>query len=409
MKRFLICIVFTLLVFTVLNAQVVKQNELFELGTGLKSRSISFENTTGEPGKGGMAASKHLGVGRKGAPATSIKPGQTFVLCDINNSGTIRHIWMTGTFIKHDFRPEWERNFLLRSTIIRAYWDGQEHPSIECPLGDFMGLAHGKVTSYQSAVHSVGEKAALNFWLPMPFATNAKITITNESDITFTLFYQIDYTIGDKHPADIGRLHTSFRRENPTVMKKDFEIMPQRTGSGRFIGAVIGVRTMHPGWWGEGEVKFYMDGDKEFPTICGTGTEDYVGLSYGIQQTTFDYLGANLVYACDSSFKAINLKTQKEEYMKTEYMSMYRWHIPDPIYWEKECRVTVQQIGCCLYERDDDWSSATFWYERIPSQPLPQIVHVKERIADLKPLFTKYNSAEPTKAVIQGEIEGVIE
>jgi hypothetical protein len=394
-------IVFSMLI-TFMSLSILAQNptsfELYELGTELKSRSISFENPTGEPGMGGQAASS-LGVGRKGFPAKRIAPGETVVLCDINHSGTIRHIWMTGTFKKQD-SPEREFNYLLRSTVIRAYWDGQEHPSIECPLGDFMGLAHGKVTSYESAVHSIGKNAAFNFWLPMPFASNAKITLTNESDMAFTLFYQIDYTFGDQHPEEFGRLHTFFRRENPTTIKQDFELMPKRTGKGRFIGAVMGVRTLHPGWWGEGEVKFYMDGDTEFPTICGTGSEDYIGLSYGIQQTSFKYLGANLVYKSDSAVTALNLKNNKMETMQRDYISMYRWHLPDPVYWEKECRVTIQQIGCCLYDRDDDWSTATFWYEPIPSTPLPTLPSKKERVADLSELFPiKERKKDPGEAL----------
>lgn len=172
-------------------------------------------------------------------------------------------------------------------------------------------------------------------------------------------------------------------------MKQDFELLPKRTGKGRFLGAVIGIRTLHPGWWGEGEVKFYMDGDYEFPTICGTGSEDYIGLSYGIQQTTFNYHGANLVYTSDSTFQTLSLKTNNIENMRRNYISMYRWHITDPVYWEKECRVTIQQIGCCLYERDDDWSTATFWYEPIPSAQLPPMVPIKERVADLSELFPK--------------------
>jgi hypothetical protein len=387
MKKILLLLMLGMFIYPQMSAQLAPESEPYKLGTNLKSRSISFENQTGEPGMGGQAASRHLGVGRKGFPAKGIAPGETVVLCDINSSGTIRHIWMTGTFTKQNHTPEWERNYLLRSTVIRAYWDGQEHPSIECPLGDFMGLAHGKVTSYESAVHSVGEHAAFNFWLPMPFESNAKITITNESDMPFTLFYQIDYTIGDEHPEEFGRLHTLFRRENPTVMKQDFELLPKRTGKGRFIGAVMGIRTLHPGWWGEGEVKFYMDGDTDWPTICGTGAEDYVGLSYGIQQTTFSYLGANLVYKSDSAFTTLSLKTNEMETMRRDYISMYRWHLPDPIYWEEECRVTIQQIGCCLYERYDDWSTATFWYEPIPSAPLPTMPSKKERVADLSELF----------------------
>jgi hypothetical protein len=221
----------------------------------------------------------------------------------------------------------------------------------------------------------------------MPFAKSAKITITNESKLPFTLFYQVDYTIGDKHPKDFGRLHTWFNRENPTTMKQDFELMPKRTGSGRFVGAVMGIRTLHPGWWGEGEVKFYMDGDKEFPTICGTGAEDYVGLSYGIQQTTYDYHGANLVFKSDSVIDALDLQKNEMVKLRRDFISMYRWHLPDPVYWKKECRVTIQQIGCCLFERKDDWSTATFWYEPVPSAPLPAIIPREARIADLEEVF----------------------
>lgn len=140
-------------------------------------------------------------------------------------------------------------------------------------MGDLMGIAPAKVTAYESAAHTIGEKGAFNFWLPMPFVENARITLTNESDLEFLLYYQLDYTIDEDHADDVGRLHVLFRRENPTTMKEDFKLLPQRTGKGRFIGAVIGVRTLHPGWWGEGEIKMYMDGDEKFPTINGTGSE----------------------------------------------------------------------------------------------------------------------------------------
>ena len=362
------------------------ETKLFDLNATLKSRSISFENPTGDPGKGGKAASE-IGVGRKGAPNKMIRPGEEVQLCDIHHSGTIRHIWMTGEFLDFSWLKKAEgRTRLLRSTVIRAYWDGQEHPSIEFPLGDFMGLAHSKVTSYQSAVHSIGESGALNFWLPMPFTSGARITLTNESEVAFHLFYQIDYTVNDPHAQDVGRLHVAFNRQNPTTMKTDFEILPKRTGKGRFIGAVLGIRTLYPGWWGEGEVKFYMDGDTEFPTICGTGSEDYVGLSYGIQETTFMYHGCNLNYRSDSTVRYREYDTGDLKEMHRNYVSMYRWHIPDPIYWEKECRVTIQQIGCCYYEREDDWSAAAFWYEPVPSEPLPEMPPAASRVMDLDEL-----------------------
>jgi len=338
--------------------ELVQIDKPYIVDTGLQSRSISFENPTGAPGEGGKAAS-NLGVGRKGSPARGIEPGQTVQLCDIAGPGIVRHIWMTTS---QDTKN-------LRNLVIRGWWDDQPHPSIECPVGDFMGFNHGKVMPYCSAVHSVGQRAGMNIWLPMPFTKRAKFTITNDGSEESPLFYQIDYTIGDKHSTDVGRLHVLFRRENPTTMKEDFDLLPKRSGKGRFIGSVMGIRSLdETGWWGEGEVKFYIDGDTEFPTICGTGSEDYVGLSWGMQQTPFFYNGCNL--------------NQKG------FISMYRWHLTDPIYWQQECRVTIQQIGHSrdkggLYEREDDWCCATFWYEPVPSASLPVMPDVNERIANI--------------------------
>jgi hypothetical protein len=276
-------------------------------------------------------------------------------LCDIEGPGTIRHIWMTTRPIPLN----------LRSLVLRVWWDDQEHPSIECPVADFFGIAHGKVKAYGSAVHSVGEKAGMNIWLPMPFVKRARFEFTNEGEKTMPLYYQIDYTLQDKHPQDVGRLHVLFRRENTTTEKKDFELLPKREAKGRFIGSVIGIRNLHDQWWGEGEIKVYMDGDEEFPTICGTGSEDYVGLSWGIQQTPFLYNGCSL--------------------NEDNYVSMYRWHLPDPILWQKECRITIQQIGYKrgLVETEDDWSCSTFWYEPVPSAALPEFPSIEVRTADL--------------------------
>ena len=369
----------------------------YDLNTGLISRSISFENPTGAPGSGATAASP-LGAGRKGAPSRVFAPGETVELANIDGPGTIRHIWMT-------LPPGYPG--ILRSLVIRGYWDGQEYPSIEAPVGDFFGFAHGVTPTYQSAVHSVGEHVGMNIWLPMPFTTNARITLTNELDIPMMVYYQIDYTLGDRYADDVGRLHVSFQRSNPTDIGRDFEILPHREGQGRFVGVVLGIRPSSTdyddNWWGEGEVKMFMDGDDALPTIVGTGAEDYVGLSYGIQQTPFQYHGANYV---------------GEDLTGQEFVSMYRWHLPDPIYWKKDFRATIQQIGCCkekaasieellsdwwgsymraLYERQDDWSAATFWYEPIPSAQLPPMPGILERTANLPqvpdPLQAQENEA----------------
>jgi hypothetical protein len=324
------------------------------LDSGLTSRSISFENPTGAPGEGGREASA-LGVGRKGRPAVQITPGTEVTLCDISGAGTIRHLWITTA----------PSPVNLRSLVIRIWWEGQDHPGVEAPLGDFMGFAHGRVKAYGSSVHSVGESAGMNLWLPMPFTERVRMTVANDGETPVPFYYQLDYTLGDEHPEDVGRLHVLFRRENPTTEKQDFVMLPRRTGKGRYLGAVIGVRNLHGGWWGEGEIKIYLDGDLDWPTICGTGSEDYVGLSWGLQQTPFAYNGASLV--------------------QDEYISMYRWHLPDPIFWREDCRITMQQIAYRggLVETSDDWSCATFWYEPVPSAPLPPLPGVDARTADL--------------------------
>jgi len=333
--------------------------EPYLLSSGLASRAITFENPTGAKGAGGQTEN-HLGVGRKGAPNRRFQPGETVQLADIAGPGTIRHIWVT----LGPRNPE-----ILRSMVIRVYYNNQAHPSIESPIGDFMGFAHGKVMPYQSAAHSVGKRAGMNLWLPMPFTDRVRMTLTNERDIPVMVYYQIDYTIGDRHPRDVGVLHTLFRRENPTTMTQDFEILPQRTGRGRFMGTVLGIRSLDPHWWGEGEMKAYIDGDTDFPTICGTGSEDYVGLSYGMQQTPFLYNGCSL--------------------NQNAFISMYRWHHLNPIVWEEDIRITIQQIGYDrerenhLYERQDDWSAATFWYEPAPSAPLPVFPDQSVRLADI--------------------------
>jgi hypothetical protein len=165
---------------------------------------------------------------------------------------------------------------------------------------------------------------------------------------------------------DTGRLHVCFRRENPTTKKKDFVLLPRRKQKGRFIGSLMGIRTENKYWWGEGEMKAYLDGDKEFPTICGTGSEDYVGLSWGIQEAQYLYNG------CCLNRKDANGHT---------FVTMYRWHLPDPIVWKKEARITIQQIAAHkgLTETQDDWSCATFWYEPVPSAPLPDMPNAEQR------------------------------
>jgi hypothetical protein len=312
----------------------------------LESRSISAENLTGEKGGGGKAAS-HLGPGRKGAPCLFDLPvGSVTTLADITGPGCIRHIWLTV-----NWTPD-----RLRNMILRIYWDGNDYPSVECPLGDFFGAAHGRTVHYVSALTAMQEGVGFNTYIPMPFQKGARITVECDTAETVPLlFYQIDYTLGDPVTADHGRLCCAFRRENPTQVTKDFTILPKISGSGRYLGTVVGARPCQTGWWGEGEIKFYLDGDKDWPTICGTGTEDYAGSAW-----------------CDCERPALYSGwTIHEE----KFWSFYRWHVPDPIYFHKDIRVEMQQIGhnydLGFYERADDWCATAFWYWVNP-QPLPQ-------------------------------------
>ncbi|WP_296615498.1 glycoside hydrolase family 172 protein [Sphingomonas sp.] len=327
----------------------------------LVSRAISFENPTGTPGMGGQAASP-LGPGRKGSAWRFVEPQSAVTLADITGPGSLRHWWMTTRL-----HPG-----LARGVMIRIYWEDSAFPSVELPLGEFFGFAQGRCQAFQSAMHSVTSAYGMNCWLPMPFLRHARVELVNETDWRFALFYQIDYTLGDDHPADLGRLHAGFRRESPTRIGTDFEILPRRTGAIRYLGAILGIGPSEPRWWGEGEVKVYIDGDQAFPTICGTGAEDYVGCAYGVQDQAFLHHGLNF--------------REQEHDEDTGRVSLYRWHLADPIVCAESIRVTIQQIGIdsgMLYERADDWSAAAFWYERGALQPLWKPVGVKERVADL--------------------------
>lgn len=339
---------------------------------GQVSRSVSFENPTGEAGRGGRESSP-LGVSRKGSAVRHVHHGETVQLADIAGNGTIRHIWLT----THD-KPH-----LLRGSVIRIYWEGQDHPSVELPLCEFFGFANGRSRAFQSVFHSVGSTKAMNCWLPMPFTRRARVEFTNESGARLPLFYQIDYTLNDGHPDDVGRLHATFRRETATMPAEDFEILPERQGPIRYLGCVLGVTPTDPLWWGEGEMKAYIDGDTDYPTICGTGSEDYVGQAWGIQDEAFLHHGCSW--------------REKPDDTDTGQVSIYRWHLADPILCERSMRVTIQQIGhrptyaaktiddykAELFERIDDWSAAAFWYETAPSAPLPPMSDAVLRLAGL--------------------------
>ncbi len=329
-----------------------------------QSRSISPENFTGEKGKAGMAiegtgagCARELGQGWKISPSVGIDPGQTFTLADISGPGAIQQIWMTPT-------GHW------RHSILRIYWDNQEQPSVECPVGDFFAVGWGQYAHLSSLAVCVNPGSAFNCYWEMPFHKRCRITMENISEERMTLYYQINYTLTDV-PDDVGYFHAQFRRTNPLPYKEVYTILDGVKGQGHYVGTYMAWGVNNTGWWGEGEIKFYMDGDGEFPTICGTGTEDYFCGSYNFespatreyQPFTTPYSGLHQVIKPDGVYRS------------QQRFGLYRWHIVDPIRFQKDLRVTIQALGWRSFKRylplQDDIASVAYWYQSLPTAPFP--------------------------------------
>lgn len=350
----------------------------------LESRAISAENIDGAKGNGGREASV-LGVSRKGSPCLkNIKSGETVTLCSLTGPGMIRHIWMTV-----DDRTSDINRFVLRDLVLRMYWDGESEPSVEVPLGDFFLLGFGESYTVTSSLISVIPSRGMNSYIRMPFEKSAVITIENQHKAPIpAFFYQIDYTIGDSIDESMLRFHASWRRERLTEKGKDYTVVDNIKGDGAYLGTFICLSTLERYWWGEGEFKFYIDGDKDFPTICGTGMEDYFGGSWSFAGTdekgrTYErtYCTPYLGYPFYSSHDT----TLYNKYHNDDCPPMrafYRWHFEDPIYFHSDLRLTVQQIGVSyggLFERQDDLSSVAYWYQTEPHAPFGRLPDPSER------------------------------
>jgi len=333
-----------------------------------KTRSISPENFTGEKGRGGMCplaegsaknAARDLGLGWKVNPYIVLQPGEVFTIADIEGPGCIQHIWLTPT-------GKW------RNTILRAYWDGQENPSIECPIGDFFASGWNSFAHLNSLAVCVNPGSAFNSYWQMPFKKHCRMTLENRDLNPATMYYQIDYTLTDV-PDDAAYFHAQFRRTNPLPYKDVYTILDGVEGQGQFVGTYMAWQSNSNGWWGEGEIKFYMDGDTEFPTICGTGTEDYFCGSYNFenqatkqyQEFTTAYAGLHQVIRPDGLYKS------------QQRFGMYRWHIVDPIRFESNLRVTMQALGWRDDGRylplQDDIASVAYWYQTLPAVKFPEL------------------------------------
>ncbi len=293
--------------------------DISRIDPGLDSRAATFENPTGERGAGGTAAG-----GRKGSPSRRLAPGERVTLADLAGPGTVRHIWMT-------FPPAPPE--VMRAQLMEVFYDGAGEPSISAPYLDFFGLAHGRPVAYASQLTSAQEGRGFNSYFPMPFREGMRVEYVNGASRPMDLYYQVDYTLEKQLPPDAGYLHAAFRRENPTTMGEDFVIAEGLRGPGRFLGCVVGIRVLDGGgWYGEGEMKVFRDGDRGHPTICGTGLEDYVGSAWGMGAHWAPYAG-------------VPLDVRRERRGQPDFVSFYRWHVADPLVFREEMRVTIQQIG----------------------------------------------------------------
>jgi hypothetical protein len=325
-----------------------------------------------------------------------LKAGESRTLAEVTGgSGVVRRLWMT----LNDRSPK-----MLRGLRLEMYWDGAAQPAVSAPVGDFFGVGLGRIVPFESALFSSPEGRSFNASVPMPFRNGMRIVLTNDTDAPQPqVYYDVDYTLGDKLPADALYFHAHFRRENPTTPQHDYEILPRVTGRGRYLGANLGVivdgHRYGATWWGEGEVKIYLDGDSALPTLNGTGTEDYIGTGYGQGAYSHRFQGAPIA---------------DHEHQRYAF---YRYHVNDPVYFRKDARVTIQQIGFLwsndgtpekpvtpplyaagpgrkemdlkklpqvnLFERADDWSSCVYFYLDRPEGALPKVAPVAERLKGL--------------------------
>ena len=328
-----------------------------------RTRSICAENPTGEKGGGAKAepdeksAGSMLGRGWKIRPCITLEKGSTTTLAEIDGAGIIQHIWITVSTTAY------------RDCLLRFYWDGEETPSVEVPLGEFFCNTHGLRCKVDSMPVAVNPSGGLNCYWPMPFRRGARITVENQyhEDIS-GFFYQITYA-EDEVPENAAYLHAQWRRAMSTREQPEHVLLEGVRGQGHYVGTVLGWTQFSDGWWGEGEIKFFIDGDGEFPTICGTGTEDYFGGAWGFGET---YSTAFLGYPL----------WQREE-GKVPKHGLYRWHIMDPIRFDEDLRVTVQALGWWpdrIYEPlTDDICSVAYWYQQEPHATFPQLLARRQR------------------------------
>ena len=300
-------------------------------------------------------AARDLGEGWKVNPYIIIESGETFTIAEMDGPGAIQHIWMTPTGV-------W------RWSIIRIYWDDETSPSVECPIADFFCMGWNQYSPLVSMPVCVNPGSAFNCYWSMPFRKHCRITIENiNPKDSMILYYQVNYTLTEV-PEDAGYFHAQFRRTRYNETS-DFTVVDGIKGKGQFVGVYLAWGLHNNGWWGEGEMKFFIDGDQKYPTICTTGLEDYFCGSYNFDRdgkfTEFctPYAGLPQVIRPDGTYNS------------QERFGLYRWHIMDPVRFDKDFKATIQDLGWRFDGRylaqHSDISATTFWYQSEPHGKFP--------------------------------------
>ena len=288
-----------------------------------------------------------------------VEPGATFVMAEIAGPATINHIWLT--FPEPSPANQDRQGCPDHSQLVlRMYWDGATRPAVESPVGDFFAAGFGKRAEVCSLPVQVEDGDAYNCFWPMPFHKSARITLENQSDKPLNSFYyQVDYVKDEPLPADAPYFCAQYRQEFPTQSGRDYLILDAE-GRGHYVGTVLSVRSRSPEWFGEGDEKFYVDGEKR-PSIWGTGTEDYVLNAWGMGQKTFPFFGVSIF---DEDTLAVGWKT-----------TVYRWHLADPVRFTRSLRLEIENAGWIstdelieggdrgFVERNDDYATVAFWYQ----------------------------------------------
>ena len=334
--------------------------EIWQLNEA-RTRSISPENPSGSRGAGGRAtsgtgahAARELGIGWKVSPSIDLPAGETIALVNVDGPGVLRHLWLTT-----------DRS-MLRLLTLRAYWDGEQDPSIDVPLGDFFCNGWDELALLDSDMVVVAPAGGLNSYWPMPFREHARLTLHNSGDRSVPVYYQATYD-EQNVPDSAGYLHAQWRRSNPLGSPAIHTIVDGVHAHGRYVGTYLAIAPRAPRWWGEGEMKFFLDGDTDYPTICGTGTEDYFGGAWN-----FDIEGRYQTYS--TAYLGLDQVLPRDQIYESEQrFGMYRWHIRDPICFERNLRVTLQALGWgddgqYLPLVNADIATTALWYSRHSEQ-----------------------------------------